>query len=490
MDLRAGVSLALGALLVWALGLYVLSRAPARRVPLLATAAMGLLAAYLVGESLAALAPDTDTWAAWLRRTWWAPSVAAPIWLALTLALARDEDLPVLGTQPRWLFETVTFVAITLGAVFGALGVFTQLVADWTTPFGTRHVPAGPLFLSYQLFILVCLLWALANVIRSWHGSPGPLRARFGWLTASASLFLLGGGWLVLGSGIFEMPGLPGQAMLIAGMVIMGWNLARYGALLAGEQVLSDFLAFAATMLAVVALYGLIVVTLAPDYTWIERGLPLLLLVMATHVVVDTRGHLLDRVLYLPGLGTMRGQLRDLANRVVRQPDQLSALVDVRETVDQIMREHTAEVGKTSAADLRVLVEGALRHLNDLPALSQHPLLNQLPGIIGTPLERAARLRNDLDQAIERLRPAGARPSPGSSAIGGWLHYLVLKEAYADGRPNKQVMQRYLLSEGTFHRARRSAIDAIVADLAERRLAQREAETSPSTSSGPTRSSV
>jgi hypothetical protein len=70
--------------------------------------------------------------------------------------------------------------------------------------------------------------------------------------------------------------------------------------------------------------------------------------------------------------------------------------------------------------------------------------------------------------AIEHLRPAGARPSPGTSVLGGWLHYLVLKEAYVDGRPNKQIMQRYALSEGTFHRARRRAIDAIASDLAAR----------------------
>ena len=81
-------------------------------------------------------------------------------------------------------------------------------------------------------------------------------------------------------------------------------------------------------------------------------------------------------------------------------------------------------------------------------------------------LERGARLRNELDSAIERLRPSGARPSPGTSVLGGWLHYLVLKEAYVDGRPNKQIMQRYLLSEGTFHRARRSAIDAVTGDVA------------------------
>jgi hypothetical protein len=215
---------------------------------------------------------------------------------------------------------------------------------------------------------------------------------------------------------------------------------------------------------------------------------------MTTHVVVDTRGHVLDRVLYVPLVSTLRGQLRELSNRVVRQPDPVSALVDVRETVDQILRERSAEAGadSTRPTELRVLVEGALRHLNDLPTLSQHQLLDELHAISpeGTPLERAAALRNELDQAIERLRPSGARPSPGAANVGGWLHYLVLKEAYVDGRPNKQVMQRYALSEGTFHRARRRAIDALAEDLWQRSAQRAAASSNPSTSSGPTRSIV
>ena len=506
-----GAVLAIGALLVWALGLYVLSRAPARRVSVLASAAMVCLAIYLGGEALGALAPDSATWANWLRVTWWAPSLAAPIWLLLSLTLARDEDLPLPGAQPTWLYVAIAVIAIGIGVIFAALGMLTPSVQDWNTPLGdtptSRHVPPGPLLQGFQTFVVICLLWSLANLLALWRASPpgSPLRARLAFLCASAVIFLLGGLWIVVASGVYQQPGVLGQVLLIVGMAMMGWNLARYGALLAGEQVLGDFSAFAATMLAIVALYGGITLALALDYTWLERGLPLLLLVMATHVVVDTRGHLLDRVLYAPLVSTLRGQLRELANRVVRQPDELSALVDVRETVDQILRDRAAEAAPSGATDaarpteLRMLVEGALRHLNDLPTLSQHPLLAQLSfsatdpagaSSPGTSLERAAALRNELDQAIERLRPAGGvRPSPGTSNIGGWLHYLVLKEAYADGRLNKQVMQRYALSEGTFHRARRRAIDALAEDLWQR-SAQRAAASSPSASSGPTRSIV
>jgi len=460
---------------------------------------------------LGAFAPDPPSWSVWLRRTWWATSLAAPAWLVLTLALAADEGPEPLASRVRRVFLPVAVAAFAIGAVFGLVGTFTLLVQDWSAPFiigapnpgqGLRHHPRAPLLAPYQVFVLVCLVWSTANLVVLWRRSPpgSPLRARFAWLSASALIFLLGGAWIVVGSGGYLLVGLPGQALLITGMVILGWNMARYGALLAGEQVLSDFLAPAATMLAIVGVYGAILLTLAPDYGWIERGLPLLLLIMTTHVLVDTRGHALDRVLYAPLLGTLRGQLRELGNRVVRQPDPLSALVDVRETVDQILRDRAAEASHTpgvplaeepsrdGGAELRVLVEGALRHLNDLPGLSQHPLLFELPAVAelpGTALERAARLRQELEQAIERLRPPGARPAPGGGALGGWLHYLVLKEAYVDGRLNKQIMQRYALSEGTFHRARRRAIDAIAGDLAQRAASER-----PSSKSGATRSMV
>jgi hypothetical protein len=470
--------LAIGAVLVWALALYVASRSPGRRVSLLSTAAMLCLAIYLMGEALGALATDLPTWASWLRRTWWAPSLALPIWLTLSLALTIEEGPPAWARAARKAFAPVAVASIGIGAIFAVLGLLTSQVQDWAAPFtlgedpavGVRHIPAGELLPLFQVFALICLVWPAINLGMLWFASPrgSPLRSRFAWLTASAWMFLLGGAWVVIASGIFRLVGLPGQLLLVVGMLILGWNMARYGALVAGERVLSDFLAYAATMAAIVLVYGGVLLTLAPDYGWVERGLPLLLLVMTTHVLVDARGHLLQRLLYAPLVSSLSTQLRDLGNRVVRQPDELSALADVRETVDQLLRERS----QTAETDLRVLVEGALRHLNDLPTLSEHPLLAELPGLAdspGTPLERAAQLRNLLEQAIELLRPSGARPSPGSSAVGGWLHYLVLKEAYVDGRPNKQIMQRYALSEGTFHRSRRRAIDAVASDVASRR---------------------
>jgi hypothetical protein len=284
-----------------------------------------------------------------------------------------------------------------------------------------------------------------------------------------------------------------GDALLIVGMLVLGWSIARYGALVAGEVVAGDFVAFALAMAAVVAGYGVVFWLVLPhSFPWFERALPLLLLLMATHVVAPRQSLWLERLLYGPVRGTLRDQLHLLAARVVRQPDPVSALVEVRESVADLVRLQgaapesqaiepappaAAEKSPAAPGEFRVLVEGALRRLNDLPALSQHPLLDELVpatavgtnGKEPTALERAARLRDELTHAIARLRPPGARPLPGThSSAGGWLHFLVLHEAYVEGRPNKEIMQRYYLSEGTFHRTRRRAIDALALDLCQR----------------------
>src|SRR5438552_1181224 len=176
-----GLLLGGGGMLVWALALYVASRAPTRRASMLAALAMLCLAAYLGGEALGALAPDLGTWSTWLRRTWIAPSVALAAWLVLTLALAADEGPEPLASRVQRLFVPVAVLAVGIGVAFGLVGTFTTLVQDWnasvTLPVsdgmqGTRHNPAGPLLPAFQVFAVVCLGWAAVNLVLLWRSSP------------------------------------------------------------------------------------------------------------------------------------------------------------------------------------------------------------------------------------------------------------------------------------------------------------------------------
>ena len=497
------------AVLSWALALYVGTRGGLRRIPLLATLSMLCLVAYELGLAVAAAAPD-ESGSSWLRATWWGPSFAPAFWLLLTLALAVEEGPEPVLPRLRRLFPPVAVTALGIAAVFAALGTFTDLLQQWPEryelvpvvrlgPETLRLTGRGPFFPAYQVYVVVSLAWGAFNVGALWFHSPraSPLRPQFGWLLASAALFLLAGVHFVIGTSELALPGLPGHLMLVLGMVLVGWNLVRYGALLAGEVVTSDVVAFGLSTLAVVLLYGLLMRVFVPfEYPWLERALPLLLVLMTSHALSDASSRVFDRFFYEPVARALRTRLRFLSDRVVRQPDPLTALADVRESIDSLVREQSAGIqaappepvpangrpsaGATAApAEVRLLVEGALRHLNDLPGLSQHPLLDLVPSTgraQGTALERATLLRAELEHAIERLRPPGLRPTPGSATgPGGWLHYLVLREAYVDGRPNKQIMQRYALSEGTFHRARRRAVDAVALDLYQRMQAERPA---------------
>src|SRR5262249_15999726 len=86
-----------------------------------------------------------------------------------------------------------------------------------------------------------------------------------------------------------------------------------------------------------------------------------------------------------------------------------------------------------------------------------------------TPLEQARALREILTSAIDRLKPNGL----GNDRVASALQFNILYEEYFKGTPNKQIMRRLDLSEGTFHRQRRAGIRILAEDLAirEARLA-------------------
>jgi hypothetical protein len=139
-----------------------------------------------------------------------------------------------------------------------------------------------------------------------------------------------------------------------------------------------------------------------------------------------------------------------------------------------------ADVGaeQQSPQDFALLVQEALRCLNNPAALSRCELLRRLPGTLSanrsqlseygpagepTPLEKAQALRDVLTGAIERLNPSGE--SIGASSPQA-LQYHIIHEAYVQRRPTSYVITRHSISESTFHRNRREAISALARDLA------------------------
>jgi hypothetical protein len=114
--------------------------------------------------------------------------------------------------------------------------------------------------------------------------------------------------------------------------------------------------------------------------------------------------------------------------------------------------------------------EDALRHISDIAYLGEqhlsrlHVVARRLaPGAV-TNLDRGRALRQLLLDALNKLRPADVEPKVPTN---DWYAYLIVREAYAVGVPNKEIMARLYLSEGTFNRTRRRAVRAIARVIAE-----------------------
>jgi hypothetical protein len=214
----------------------------------------------------------------------------------------------------------------------------TELIVRWSEAYAATpewvigedpvywHIPAGPLYLPYEVYLVACLFGCGALAGWLFVGSPPrtPLRARLAGLLVSALLFFVGGAYMAIAGGNFGFPSLPGEALLTAGMFVMGWTIARYGALLSGEVVAADFRAFAVSTLAVVLLYGGLVLVVPREYSWPFGERVLLFLVVTTHVLAERSSAITDRLLFAPAPQSLRRQLRSLADRVVRQPDHLT----------------------------------------------------------------------------------------------------------------------------------------------------------------------
>jgi len=122
--------------------------------------------------------------------------------------------------------------------------------------------------------------------------------------------------------------------------------------------------------------------------------------------------------------------------------------------------------------EFAALVEDGLRRLFDYSYLGEHKLAHLSlverelqPGEAPiTHLDRGKALKEALLQALDKLRPPDSQPDPPTLE---WYPFLVLHDAYVLGEPNREIMSKLYISEGTFNRTRRRAIRALAKALLE-----------------------
>jgi hypothetical protein len=116
-------------------------------------------------------------------------------------------------------------------------------------------------------------------------------------------------------------------------------------------------------------------------------------------------------------------------------------------------------------------VEDALRNLYDYAYLADSPLakLEQVRSRLAqnemTHLERGKIVHEILETALDKLCPQSAMPRDPPPRE--WYPYLILKDAYKEEMPNRDIMLHLYISEGTFNRTRRQAIRSVARALGE-----------------------
>jgi len=116
-------------------------------------------------------------------------------------------------------------------------------------------------------------------------------------------------------------------------------------------------------------------------------------------------------------------------------------------------------------------MEDALRNLFDYAYLADTPLADmqlirkELAAGQKTHLERGKTVYAVIVEALEHLRPIGEVPPEPMPRE--WYPYIILRDAYLDNVPNRDIMSKLYISEGTFNRTRRTAIRTLARELAE-----------------------
>ncbi|MDH3676420.1 MAG: GAF domain-containing protein, partial [Anaerolineae bacterium] len=145
--------------------------------------------------------------------------------------------------------------------------------------------------------------------------------------------------------------------------------------------------------------------------------------------------------------------------------DQIAALVEINQpTIFPTPMEFSVKV-----------VEDALRNLSNYAYLGEHSLAKTklvkagLPPGTVTHLDRGKVVYRVVAEAVEKLCPDGAIPSDPPPRE--WYPYMILHSAYFEDVPNRDIMSRLYISEGTFNRTRRAALRAVTQTLEEMEMA-------------------
>lgn len=504
--------------------------------------------------------------------------VALSTWLDLTHRL-----LPARAQRRnRWLVGG--FYALGLATIGLLLGTRNVFVADTTNTLWVGRMSLGPVYVIYGVVQAAASLAILNNFRLGARVGVGRQNRYF---LAASILAVSTVGYGVLALALTPpLPRLIQDALILSGMALLGFSVARYQTLVERRTTLQDFPVSALAVFSISAVYALIA------WRWGATAVAFVLitgLAILTHASYDLTREFLDRLRYKDE-NEFRRQLRRLENDQQRngslpeglillcrllnaeggfiavrqgetyavsashhsiplhdkvpgsavtlddmaQPDgalaneiawlaparkggeqvavigigsprirhhysgdDLDLLAEAADRVGSIVHLQNTRLGNSgrliemisdeqarqqqfraeSDGFIETLatspdpefvkqVEDGLRNLADILTLGQSPLAKRLAASGVNQIERGKVVQQQLIEAIEVLRPD--KPRPPEPLPREWHNYAVLHDAYVEEVPNREIMARLYISEGTFNRSRRKALRGVARYLLEK----------------------
>jgi hypothetical protein len=208
-----------------------------------------------------------------------------------------------------------------------------------------------------------------------------------------------------------------------------------------------------------------------PDLSWIAPSFE-----GSVQVAVVGIGKSKDKIDYSSGdldllaeVADQVGTLVSLSNLRPQQNDQIRQLADESQAIESelnvVASEMIGSIGANPDSEFIKIVEDALRHVADVITLGESNLANRMDIKAESHIERGKVLQKIITDSIESLKPAGKRPPEPLPRM--WYNHAVLYDAYVEGVPNREIMARLYISEGTFNRTRRNAIRGLARILVE-----------------------
>jgi len=463
--------------LFWVLAVYVGTRGPRTSTSLAVVFTQVVAAAYLFGQAMLANAQTLSEWTAWSRGLQWGVAVGPALWYTLTALLLKDEPkaqgylrrfgYPLAGIV--WIVAAVICLLIYSG---DALYVWSAPVALSTGvgQYFAFRAPTGPWYVVIVGFMIAVSAGALANVGFGMRVAPDDVsRRHFRWLVSSVILICLGTVPAAVANwrDFWGWPVWLGHLALAIGPVVMVVDVAAYSFFLRGRVIRTDLSRFVMSMVAIGAVYLAATALLLGGYRFQTLAILALLPLLAvlTHAAPEYARAFFDRLVFAGDVRQIRSRLSAVMQEAATTPDLTPLLTQARTELQAAQSEHDAR-----------LVELALRRLNNPGALGRCDLKARIPATLRveaarangdsglTPVEEAKLLRQILADSIAGLQSDEADRSTATRKASD-LFFNILNDEYLQGIPNKQIMRRYAIGEGTFHRYRREAIALLTSEL-------------------------